>query len=117
MKRRKRYTKEFKAQVVELIHLGKPPQEVADEFGIASSLLYKWKALAEESQTTQLGSEGPRAEGEESEADELRRLRRVLRSRAVYALIVSRSRGIRALVGALRTADSAAVPGSLFATT
>ena len=39
---RKRYTPEFKAQLVELIAIGKPVPEVAREFGIGSSLLYRW---------------------------------------------------------------------------
>ena len=39
---RKRYTPEFKAQAVELVALGKPVPEVAQDFGLSSSLLYKW---------------------------------------------------------------------------
>ena len=39
---RKRYTPEFKAQAVELVAIGKPVPEVAQELGIGTSLLYKW---------------------------------------------------------------------------
>lgn len=39
---RKRYTPEFKAQAVELVAIGKPASEVAEELGIGTSLLYKW---------------------------------------------------------------------------
>ena len=72
-KPRQRYTPEFKAQAVELLSTGKPVSQIAEELCISSNLLYKWKL---ESQKAQVGSEGPRAEGEKSEADELRLLRR-----------------------------------------
>ena len=71
---RKRYTAEFKAQAVELVGLGKPVPEVAEELEIGTSILYGW--VRRNSQPTQVGSAGPRAVGEEPAADELRRLRR-----------------------------------------
>lgn len=71
---RKRYSKEFKAQAVELVQNGKPVPELAQELEINTGLLYKWVRQA--SSASQLGSAGARAEGEESVADELRRLRR-----------------------------------------
>ena len=71
---RKRYTAEFKAQAVELVGLGKPVPEVAEELEIGTSILYGW--VRKDSQPVQLGSEGLRAVGEEPAADELRRLRR-----------------------------------------
>jgi len=69
-KPRKRYTTEFKAQAVELLETGKPVPQVAEELCISSALLYKWR------QGAQGGSEGPRDEGEEAGADDLRALRR-----------------------------------------
>lgn len=72
-KPRQRYTAEFKAQAVELISTGKPVSQIAEELCIGSNLLYKWKL---NSQGAQIGSEGPRAEGEQSAADDLRALRR-----------------------------------------
>ena len=72
-KPRQRYTAEFKAQAVELISTGKPVSQIAEELCIGSNLLYKWK---QGSQGAQVGSEGPRAAGESSEADDLRALRR-----------------------------------------
>ena len=71
---KKRYTAEFKAQAVELVKVGRPVREVAMELEVGVSLLYAWVYKA--SQSAQLGSPGARAVGEESEADELRRLRR-----------------------------------------
>ena len=71
---RKRYSAEFRAQAVELISLGKPVAEVAEDLGIGTSLLYGW--MRKEAQPAQLGSAGLRAAGEEPVADELRRLRR-----------------------------------------
>lgn len=70
---RKRYTSEFKAQAVELVAIGKPATEVAQDFGIGSGLLYKW--IAKNPQPGQLGGEGRPAAGEEPAA-ELSRLRR-----------------------------------------
>ena len=74
---RKRYSAEFKAQAIELVRLGKPVTEVAQELGIGSAILYRW-TFAERNgpQAAQLGSEGLGAVGEQAEADELRRLRR-----------------------------------------
>lgn len=71
---RKRYTPEFKAQAVALVNLGKPVSEVAEDLGIGSSILYGW--VRKEAQPVQVGSEGRRAVGEETAADELHRLRR-----------------------------------------
>jgi transposase-like protein len=73
---RKRYTAEFKAQAVELVGMGKPVSEVAEELEIGTSLLYGW--VHKGAQPAQLGSGGRRAVGEEPVADELRRLRRAL---------------------------------------
>jgi transposase len=74
-KPRRRYTAEFKAQAVELLETGRPVSELAEELGISANLLYSWKQV---SQRSQVGSEGPRAEGERDAADELRALRREL---------------------------------------
>jgi len=71
---RKRYTAEFKAQAVGLVELGKPVPDVARDLGISEGGLYRW--VRKGSPAAQLGNEGPRAEGEEPAADELRRWRR-----------------------------------------
>jgi transposase len=71
---RKRYTAEFKAQAVELVGLGKPVQEVAEDLEIGTGVLYRW--MRHGGQPAQIGSVGGRALGEEPAADELRRLRR-----------------------------------------
>lgn len=70
---KKHYTAEFKAQALELLSLGKPVTQVAEELCISSNLLYNWRKNAVSSQG---GSEGLRAVGEVSAADELRALRR-----------------------------------------
>ena len=70
---RKRYTAEFKAQAVELVGLGKPVAEVAEDLEIGTGVLYRW--MRPGGQPAQLGSAGGRAVGEEPETDELRRLR------------------------------------------
>lgn len=72
-KSRKQYTPEFKAQAVDLLSTGQPISDLAEELGISSGLLYRWK---QQSHGTQLGSEGRRAVGEEAAADELRAVRR-----------------------------------------
>jgi len=71
---RKRYTAEFKTQAVELVALGKPVSEVAEDLEVGAGILYGW--VRKGAQPAQLGSGGLRAVGEEPAADELRRLRR-----------------------------------------
>jgi transposase len=71
---RKRYTAEFKAQAVELVGMGKPVSEVAEDLEIGTGVLYRW--MRHGGQPAQIGSVGGRALGEEPAADELRRLRR-----------------------------------------
>ena len=74
METRRRYTAEFKARAVELAGAGRPVTELAQELSIGSNLLYRW--IKNQRQGSQLGSAGPGAVGERSEADELRALRR-----------------------------------------
>ena len=66
---RKRYTPEFKIQAMELVAIGKPVPEVAEEWGSGTSLLYKW-----------IGKNPPPTAqppgGEETTAAELARRRR-----------------------------------------
>lgn len=69
---KKHYTAEFKAQALELLSIGKPVAQVAQELCISSDLLYSWRRA----DRSQGGSEGSRAVGEVSAADELRALRR-----------------------------------------
>jgi transposase len=72
-KQYQRYNQDFKDKALALLGLGKPVQEVAQELQVSSSMLYAWRNQAKSSQ---LGSAGLRAVGEQSEADELRALRR-----------------------------------------
>jgi transposase len=76
MKTKKRYSDEFKAQAVELAALGKPVSDVAEDLGISTDLIYRWRR--ECPQRAQGGSAGQRAVGEVAGADELRTLRREL---------------------------------------
>jgi len=76
LKPRKRYTAEFKAQAVELLAIGKPVSEVAQELCVSNNLLYNWR---QEFQRAQGGGAGPRAVGEgaaAAPADDVRALRR-----------------------------------------
>ncbi len=78
----KRYSAEFKQQAVAIVENGRPPKEVARDLEIELSCLYAWvrQARSEEeprlTQAARFGSAKLPAEGEESPADELRRLRR-----------------------------------------
>lgn len=72
-KTRNQYSPEFKAQALELLAVGRPVPDLAEELGISVNLLYSWRAGA---QRPQVGSEGAGAVGERSEADDLRALRR-----------------------------------------
>ena len=75
---RKQYTSEFKAQIIELVGAGRAVADVAKDFDVEVSSVYTWtrEVRTKGIQSTQLGSEGQRAVGEEAGADELRRLRR-----------------------------------------
>ena len=73
---RQQYTREFKDQIVELFKLGKTVPQLSEEFGVGTSILYRWVQSPAEAETAQLGSAASRAVGDGSEADELRRLRR-----------------------------------------
>ena len=76
-KARPTYTAEFKAQAIELLALGKPVNQVAEELCVSSNLLYSWRRSSPP-QGTQGGSAGGRAGGGDSGADALRALRREL---------------------------------------
>jgi transposase len=72
-KPRQRYTVEFKAQAVELIKTGKPVSQIAEELGIGSNLLYKWKLNF---QQAPIPDGQPQTAAERSAVDELRSLQR-----------------------------------------
>ena len=72
-KKRKHYTEEFKAQVVELLGTGKPVSEVAEEMCVSSNLLYKWRQGIHHAP---VGSVGQRAVGERPGADDWSVMRR-----------------------------------------
>ena len=74
MKKRNRYTDEFKTQVLELCAAGKPVAEIAQDLCISKDLIYTWRRRAQE--PSQLRSEGQGAGGDEDVAKELARLRR-----------------------------------------
>lgn len=67
-KPRKQYTPEFKAQAIELLALGRPVAELAEELCVSANLLYSWKSS---SQGARVGSVG-----EDAAADDPRALRR-----------------------------------------
>lgn len=69
---RKKYSKEFKAQAVELALAGRPVPELAAELEVGTNLLYRW---VKNSGGAQLGCKPDRAVGEEGAAAELRSLR------------------------------------------
>jgi len=71
---RRKFSADFKAQAVELVDMGQPVPQVAQDLEIGQSILYSWVRKARN--TPELGSASPRAVGERAEADELQRLRR-----------------------------------------
>jgi transposase len=73
---RRRYTKEFKAQAVELVRLGKPVAEVARELGIGSGILYRWAGSLRKASAQERGAVG--GSGEQDPADQIRALQREL---------------------------------------
>jgi len=73
---RKRYSKEFKAQAVGLVGMGKPVKEVARDLALSEGVLYEWVRKAGPPAGAPAGAGQPAAASELSTADELRRLRR-----------------------------------------
>ena len=69
MKTRKRYSKEFKTQAVELANLGKPVSEVAKDLGVPSDLIYRWRR-----EISERSDRAPSCLG--NETDDLRQLQR-----------------------------------------
>ncbi|MEZ0298645.1 MAG: transposase [Candidatus Methylacidiphilales bacterium] len=67
-KTRKRYTAEFKSQAVELVRVGRPVKELAEELGIGADLIYIWVSQSKRRTSGPQGAQGG--------ADELRTLRR-----------------------------------------
>lgn len=41
----KRYTEEFKRQIIDLYLAGKPVAQLAEEYGLVEQTIYKWKKL------------------------------------------------------------------------
>ena len=73
---RKRYTREFKAQAVGLVGMGKPVKEVARDLALSEGVLYEWVRKAGAPFASPESGGPPAAAGASSGAEELRRLRR-----------------------------------------
>ncbi len=82
---RKRYSNDFRDQAIELVALGRPVPDVAQELGISTTVLYRWTqsqrgaggpSSSPASTSTQLGGFVQRAGGELDYDAELRRLRK-----------------------------------------
>lgn len=41
----KRYTEEFKRQIIDLYLAGKPVAQLAEEYGLVEQTIYKWKKI------------------------------------------------------------------------
>ena len=77
MKRERRhYDKEFKLMAVELCHSGKPPKEVAEELGIRTELVNRWKREHEQYQEGSFSGHG--VAKMTSEQKEIARLKKAL---------------------------------------
>ena len=77
MKQRKRYTDEFKAQIVELANAGRSVSELSHEFEVHAGLIRTWRHNAKASpKHPQVRSGVLGAAGDQEVAEELRMLRR-----------------------------------------
>ena len=70
---RRKFTKDFKAQVLELSDLGGNTQELAKQFDITPGQIYQWRRDAK--RDPELVRMGESAARNQTEADELRELR------------------------------------------
>jgi transposase len=78
MKKRKRFTREFKLEVVRLLEEGeKPASELARELGIRRNLLYKWKETIDQKGKDAFPGKGKRT-GVETQTTEIACLKREL---------------------------------------
>lgn len=74
MRKRRRFTQEFKLEAVQLLEAGsRPAAEIARELGVARNRLYKWQE-----QVRKKGAEAFPGSGRGENNDELARLRREL---------------------------------------
>ena len=72
---KRKYTRQFKAQAVEMVENGSTVREDARALEIADHLIYRWRSEAR-TEAALRGSESNVASSDVAEADELRRLRR-----------------------------------------
>ena len=78
MKKRKRFTREFKLEAVRLLEEGKKPAaDLARELGIRRNLLYKWKEALDQKGHDVFPGSGKRAHTK-TQAAEIARLKREL---------------------------------------
>jgi len=78
MKKRKRFTSEFKLEAVRLLEEGrKPASDLARELGIRRNLLYKWKEALDQKGNDAFPGSGKRTESK-TQASEIARLKREL---------------------------------------
>ncbi len=74
VKKRRRYTKEFKLEAVELaVESARSLAEVARDLGIAPSLLHKWQQQVDERDRATVFPGNGKAVGPEDETRQLRR--------------------------------------------
>lgn len=59
----KRYTEEFKRQIIDLYLAGKPVAQLAEEYGLVEQTIYKWKKLYAPSISFTQGLQGAAKEG------------------------------------------------------
>ncbi len=74
-KKRKKYSKEFKLDVVRQSHLRDNIRDLADELGVSPRLIYKWRAAYDKQSST--SSEIFTGQGVQSLSPEQEELRRV----------------------------------------
>jgi len=78
MKKRKRYTREFKLEALRLLEEGKKPAaDLARELGIRRNLLYKWKETMDQKGNEAFPGSGKRSDTK-AQASEIVRLKREL---------------------------------------
>jgi transposase len=74
LQQRKRYSPEFKEQAVELVRIGKPVAEVAEELSIGTGLIYRW--ISKITKDLESGKEGQQGLEVVTGSKELHRLQK-----------------------------------------
>jgi len=93
-KKRKKYSKEFKLDVVRQSHLRENIRDLADELGLSPRLIYKWRSAYEQQGSSDQPFPGNGVENRTPEQEKLRKLEAELAEARMERDILKKAIGI-----------------------